>query len=148
MSDSIKETLRRLADEGMIIYDSDWGYNFRTENMDSYIPLLDEPNSSWGSTNVYSYWFNVRGDRFYGIFELAGRNVPDEVMEKMQNLTDILKPNDKRKSDFTYKRIFTTKWYDVSDSEDISRDAEKAVRSAVGDILAMEKNVFAQLKNE
>lgn len=69
-------------------------------------------------------------------------------MEKMQNLTDILKPNDKRKSDFTYKRIFTTKWYDVSDSEDISRDAEKAVRSAVGDILAMEKNVFAQLKNE
>lgn len=148
VSDSIKETLRCLADEGMIIYDSDWGYNFRTENMDSYIPLLDEPISSWGSTNVYSYWFNVRGDRFYGIFELAGRNVPDEVMEKMQNLTDILKPNDKRKSDFTYKRIFTTKWYDVSDSEDISGDVEQAVRSAVGDILAMEKNVFAQLKNE
>ena len=148
VSDAIRDTLCSLADEGKIIYDDSWGYNFRTESMDNYLPLLDEPISSWGSTNIYSYWFNVRGDRFYGIFELAGRNVPQDSMDKMQAITDILKPNDKRKSDFTYKRIFTTKWYDVSDEEDINRIVEEAVKSAVGDILEMEKKVFSQLNQK
>lgn len=146
--DAIRDTLCSLADEGIIIYDDSWGYNFRTESMDNYLPLLDEPISSWGSTNIYSYWFNMRGDRFYGIFELAGRNVPQDSMDKMQAITDILKPNDKRKSDFTYKRIFTTKWYDVSDEEDINKIVEEAVRSAVGDILEMEKKVFSQLNQK
>lgn len=148
VSDAIRDTLCSLADEGKIIYDDSWGYNFRTESMDNYLPLLDEPISSWGSTNIYSYWFNMRGDRFYGIFELAGRNVPQDSMDKMQAITDILKPNDKRKSDFTYKRIFTTKWYDVSDEEDINKIVEEAVRSAVGDILEMEKKVFSQLNQK
>ena len=145
LSDAIKDTLCRLSEEGLIIYDESWGYNFRTEAMDKYLPLLDEAISSWGSTNIYSYWFNVRDDRFYGIFELAGNNVPEESMKKMQAITDILKPNDKRKSNFTYKRIYTTKWYDVSDDEDIEGVVDKAVRSAVEDILDMEKKALSQL---
>ncbi len=145
LSDAIKYTLCRLEKEGLIIYDESWGYNFRTEAMDKFLPLLDEPISSWGSTNIYSYWFNVRDDRFYGIFELAGNNVSEESMKKMQAITDILKPNDKRKSNFTYKRIYTTKWYEVSDDEDIEDVVDKAVRAAVGDILDMEKRVLSQL---
>ena len=145
LSDAIKDTLCRLSEEGLIIYDESWGYNFRTEAMDKYLPLLDEAISSWGSTNIYSYWFNVRDDRFYGVFELAGNNVPEESMKKMQAITDILKPNDKRKSNFTYKRIYTTKWYDVSDDEDIEGVVDKAVRAAVGDILDMEKKALSQL---
>lgn len=145
LSDAIKDTLCRLAEEGLIIYDESWGYNFRTEAMDKYLPLLDDAISSWGSTNIYSYWFNVRDDRFYGIFELAGNNVPEESMKKMHAITDILKPNDKRKSNFTYKRIYTTKWYDVSDDEDIEGVVDKAVRAAVGDILDMEKKALSQL---
>lgn len=145
LSDAIKDTLCRLSEEGLIIYDESWGYNFRTEAMDKYLPLLDEPISSWGSTNIYSYWFNVRDDRFYGIFELAGNNVPEESMKKMQAITDILKPNDKRKSNFTYKRIYTTKWYDVSDDEDIEGVVDKAVRSAVEDILDMEKKALSEI---
>lgn len=145
LSDAIKDTLCRLSEEGLIIYDESWGYNFRTEAMDKYLPFLDEPISSWGSNNIYSYWFNVRDDRFYGIFELAGNNVPEESMEKMQAITDILKPNDKRKSNFTYKRIYATKWYDVSDDEDIEGVVDKAVRAAVGDILDMEKKALSQL---
>ena len=145
LSDAIKDALCRLSEEGLIIYDESWGYNFRTEAMDKYLPLLDEAISSWGSTNIYSYWFNVRDDRFYGVFELAGNNVPEESMKKMQAITDILKPNDKRKSNFTYKRIYTTKWYDVSDDEDIEGVVDKAVRAAVGDILDMEKNALSQL---
>lgn len=143
--DAINDTLCRLSEEGLIIYDESWGYFFMTEAMDKYLPLLDEPISSWGSNNIYSYWFNVRDDRFYGVFELAGNNVPKESMEKMQAITDILKPNDKRKSNFTYKRIYTTKWYDISDDEDIKGVVDKAVRAAVEDILDMEKKVLSQL---
>ena len=66
-------------------------------------------------------------------------------MKKMQAITDILKPNDKRKSNFTYKRIYTTKWYDVSDDEDIEGVVDKAVRSAVGDILDMEKKALSEI---
>lgn len=145
LTDAIKDTLCRLSEEVLIIYDESWGYNFRTEAMDKYLPLLDEAISSWGSTNIYSYWFNVRDDRFYGIFELAGNNVPEESMKKMQAITDVLKPNDKRKSNFTYKRIYTTKWYDVSDDEDIEGVVDKAVRAAVEDILDMEKKALSQL---
>lgn len=146
--DAINDTLCRLSEEGLIIYDESWGYFFMTEAMDKYLPLLDEPISSWGSNNIYSYWFNVRDDRFYGVFELAGNNVPKESMEKMQAITDILKPNDKRKSNFTYKRIYTTKWYDIADDEDIKGVVDKAVRAAVGDILDMEKKVLSQLNTK
>lgn len=145
LSDAIKDTFCKLSEEGLIIYDESWGYNFRTKAMDKYLPLLDEAISSWGSTNIYSYWFNVRDDRFYGIFELAGNNVPEESMKKMQAITDVLKPNDKRKSNFTYKRIYTTKWYDISDDEDIEGVVDKAVRAAVEDILDMEKKTLSQL---
>ena len=145
LSDANNDTLCRLSEEGLIIYDESWGYFFMTEAMDKYLPLLDEPISSWGSNNIYSYWFNVRDDRFCGIFELAGNNVPEESMKKMQAITDILKPNDKRKSNFTYKRIYTTKWYDVSDDEDIKGVVDKAVRSAVEDILDMEKKALSEI---
>lgn len=46
MLDAVKDTLCSIADEGLIIYDRNWGYNFRTETMDDYLPLLDEPVSS------------------------------------------------------------------------------------------------------
>lgn len=66
-------------------------------------------------------------------------------MDRMQVITDILKPNDKRKSDFVYKRIFTTKRYEISDDEDGEQAIEKAVRAAVKDILDMEKKTFSKL---
>ena len=145
MLDAVKDTLCSIADEGLIIYDRNWGYNFRTETMDDYLPLLDEPVSSWKTTNIYSYWFSISEHSFYGIFELAGKNVPEELMDRMQVITDILKPNDKRKSDFVYKRIFTTKRYEISDDEDGEQAIEKAVRAAVKDILDMEKKTFSKL---
>lgn len=145
---TIKDALCNMADEGLIIYDKNWGYNFRTETMDQYLPLLDEPISSWKTTNISSYWFNIGEHSFYGIFELAGKNVSEELMDKMQAITDILKPNDKRKSNFVYKRIFTTKRYNIYDDADGEQAIEKVVRLAVKDILNMEKKVLDQLNLE
>lgn len=149
VSDAIIDTLRNMAEEGLIIYEEGCGYSFRTQAMDQLLPFLEEPISSWGGCSVYRYWLDLQEhNRLRGIFELGGMNVPKRTMNKMQKITDVLKPNDKRKADFTYKRIFTTKWYDVSDAEDIEATVEKAVRLAVEDILEMEKQVFAQLGNK
>ena len=149
VSDAIIDTLRNIAEEGLIIYEEGCGYSFRTQAMDQLLPFLEEPISSWGGCSVYWYWLDLQEhNRLRGIFELGGMNVPKRSMNKMQKITDVLKPNDKRKADFTYKRIFTTKWYDVSDAEDIEATVEKAVRLAVEDILEMEKQVFAQLGNK
>ena len=149
VSDAIIDTLRNMAEEGLIIYEEGCGYSFRTQAMDQLLPFLEEPISSWGGCSVYWYWLDLQEhNRLRGIFELGGMNVPKRTMNKMQKITDVLKPNDKRKADFTYKRIFTTKWYDVSDAEDIEATVEKAVRLAVEDILEMEKQVFAQLGNK
>lgn len=145
VSDAIICTLCNLAEEGQIVYEDGWGYFFRTQKMDQLLPVLDEPISSWGNSGVYWYWLDIQEhNRLRGVFEFGGMNVPKESMSKMQEIIDTLKPNDKRKEDFTYKRIYTTKWYDISDTEDIAVTVEKVVRLAVKDILDMEAQVLAQ----
>ena len=71
-------------------------------------------------------------------------------MQRNKRKKQAIKTSDKNKTRKTgcNKRIFTTKWYDVSDAEDIEATVEKAVRLAVEDILEMEKQVFAQLGNK
>ncbi len=147
ISESIKNTLLALADEGKIIYstDGDWGYNFQTKEMNELLPHLDEPVSSWGSESVYAYWFNLRDNRFYGILELAGNNVPDAQMEVMQKIIDVMKPGDKRRENFTYKRVYKTKWFDLNDIDDVEAETDKAVREAVNDLLSMQKKLLASI---
>lgn len=73
------------------------------------------------------------------------KDIDEDCQISQNRIKQILKPNDKRKSNFTYKRIYTTKWYDVSDDEDIEGVVDKAVRAAVEDILDMEKKALSQL---
>lgn len=143
ISDSIMNALLKLDKEGQIIHGEDWGnYVFRTKEMDAVLPMLDKPESSWGTLNCYSYWLNIREGRFYGVFELGGWNVPDTTMNNMQKIIDELKPSDKRREDFRYKRVFKTKWYDLNDVDDIDTEAEKAVRDVLEEIRKMEKQVM------
>ena len=144
---AIIDTLTKIGEEGKIIHGANWGnMNFRTSAMDELLPLLPTQSSSWGSSNVYAYWFNFDNGRFYGVFELAGINVPEKEFENMQKIIDILKPGDSRREDFKFKRLFKTKWYDLRDAEDIEEAVEKSVRSAVDELLNMEKKLLEQLK--
>lgn len=143
---AIIDALTKLGEEGKIIYDADWNMVFATEEMEKILPSLPTPDSSWGSENIYAYWLNLKEERFYGVFELAGLNVPKKEFKTMQKIIDELKPGDKRRDVFRYKRVFKTKWYDLKDAEDIEEEAEKAVRSVVDDLLAMEKELLAKIK--
>lgn len=146
MIQAIIKALRKLGDEGKIIYEYNWQTMvFRTTEMDKMLPLLDTPSSYWESTNIYAYWFNFEDGRFYGVFELAGQNVQTKELSIMQKIIDVLKPGDKRRDSFKCKRVFKTKWYDLSDAEDIEEESEKAVRSVVDELLAMEKDLIAKI---
>lgn len=146
INDAIKEILYRLSSEGLIIYDESFGCNFQTVQMNNYLPKLSEPISSYKTNDIYLYWFNVTENGFYAIFELCGKNVPKQSNEKMQAITAVLKPNDK-KPIFEYKRVFATKRYNISANASQS-DIERAAKSAVYDILNMEKQLFSHLEQE
>ncbi len=142
---AISNALCKLQDEGKIIYDETWGFNFRTAEMDKILPLLKESKSSWGTTNIYIYWLNYRDGQFYGIFELGGYNVPAESQENIQKMIDVMKPNDKKRYDFKYKRVYRTEWYNMSEVEDLENGVEVMVREAVDELLRMEKELIEQI---
>lgn len=140
----ISNTLQKLNDEGKIIHEEDFGTCFRTAEMDKRIPLLDSPESAWKTYSIYSYWFRYETERFYLIFEITGKNVPEEQRATMNKMIDILKPNSNR--DFTWKRLYRTDWFDLSNATDFEAEAEQAVRKAVDEILAMEERLFAEME--
>ena len=146
IADAIINVLTKLGDEGKIIHGAGWGNMvFRTVAMDKALPLLPTQDSSWGSKNIYAYWLNYDGGRFYGVFELAGSNVPDKDMVTMQKIIDELKPGDSRRDNFRFKRVFRTKWYDLREVDDIEEEADKAIRSVVNELLTMESNLLKKI---
>lgn len=142
---AITSTLQKLSQEGKIIHEEDFGTCFRTERMDEALPLLEEPISAWKTLSIYSYWFRYEDERFYLIFEITGINIPDEQRATMEKMIDILKPNS-NKTDFKWKRLYRTGWFDLSNSSDFEIEAENAVRQAVDEMLAMEDRLLAELK--
>lgn len=148
LSDITKNVLYDLTQEGKIVVDTDWGAAFHTSTMDEILHPLAEPNSSWGNNYLYEYWFMLEEDRFYLLFELGGWNVPTNEMKNMRTMIDELKPADKKKDVFRYKRIYRSKWYDLSDSEDLETDVRVAVTTAVNDALEMEQNMLNKIKEQ
>lgn len=145
IADVICSTLKKLCEEGKIIYEDSFGCSFRTADMDKMLPLIEGGKSSWGTDSIYSYWFEIRDGKFSGIFELGGLNVPDKSLEVMEGIANILKPNDKKKENFKYKRVYRTKWFDANDVEDIDDEVEEMVRNAVSEILKMQDELLEKM---
>lgn len=80
-----------------------------------------------------------------GVFELGGWNVPEDTMKTMQEMIDLLIPNDKRKENFKYKRIFRTKWYEIKESDHMQEDIAICVHRTVEDLLKQEKELLDKL---
>ena len=135
LKDAIMSELVRLNQEGAIVYSKDWSnLVFRTQTMDALLPLLDQPNSSWGTYNIYSYWFNLQENRFYVVFELGGNHVRESDLKKMDQMIECLKPNDNKRTSFKFKRVFRTKWYEIKDSDNMVEEVYNAVRNALLEI--------------
>ncbi len=140
----ISSVLQKLSQEGKVVYEKDWGNAFGTKRMYEALPSLDAPVSVWKTYDIYSYWFRYENEKFYLIFEISGVNIPDEQKSTMEKMINILKPNSS-KNDFKFKRLWRTDWFDLSNASDFEVEAEKAIRQAVDEMLAMEDRLFAEL---
>ena len=145
IADVICSTLKKLCEEGKIIYEDGFGCSFRTADIDKILPLIEDCKSSWGTDSIYSYWFEIRDGKFSGIFELGGLNVPDKSLKVMEGIANILKPKDKKKENFKYKRVYRTKWFDANDVEDIDDEVEEMVRNSVSEILKMQDELLEKM---
>ena len=88
--ESIREAIRS---NGAVIpgrLASNRHFVFYTERMNDYLGKLEKENSSWVDAYSYRYWLSLREGRLLGHFELGGRNLDDEAMEKQQLITSIL----------------------------------------------------------
>ena len=146
---AMMETLTKMGEEGHIIHEEDWGNMvFTTSGMDKILPDFSEDSgklSSWESLNIYAYWLDYKDGKVSAVFELAGLNVPKKAMKNMQKIIDKLKPNDSRRDNFKSKIVFRTEWHEIKYEDDIEIEAERVVRSAVNEILAMEKKLLKSI---
>ena len=144
---SIRSALSELAAKGTIEFSADNGSAnvFYTASMNKYLPILSSANSSWGTKFIYQYWIFLRDNQLCGVFELGGWNVPEGSMKTMQEMINLLKPGDKRKENFKYKRIYRTKWYNFAQSGHIQEDVSDCVRTVVEDLLTQEKDLLDRL---
>lgn len=147
----IKEVLREFADEGRIIYtekNNSSYIRFSTKEMDEIIPPLDEMQEnrgSWGDCSLYCFWLMRDENGFWACFELDGTNVPEEQMAVMQKIIDLEKPNDKKRYEFKYKRIYT-KRYKIDESDELAQTARSQAKAAVNDLLRYQKRLLEKLK--
>lgn len=142
--ESIREAIRS---NGAVIpgrLASNRHFVFYTKRMNDYLGKVEGDNSSWGDAYSYRYWLSLREERLLGHFELGGRNLDDEVMEKQQLITSILKPGDNRGDEFKYKRLYKTKLFQVKETDE-EADIKKKVESIIKELMAMEEDLFKKI---
>ena len=151
LADGIKATLTTLTEEGVICASPFTSSNtnffvFRTNEMNHYLPPIDTPTSSWGNEYIYSYWIAIRENQLCGVFEIGGWNVPEQQMQTMQKMIDLLKPGDKRRENFRYKRLFRTGWYKIEENDSFEDSVSDRVRKVVKELLKKETQLLKQME--
>jgi len=141
LSEKIKSILKEESVKRNLYFENfsrrDW-IPFHTEFMNRLLPPMEETVSSWNTKYTYSYWFRMDEDRFEVIFEVGGINVPDLQMKNIFKLIDILKPEDKKKTNFKYKRLYRTKWYHCGEEDD---DLREKVKMALNEVELFESRL-------
>ncbi len=145
IADAIKNILQEEADRGNLHFqrttNRHW-IGFHTDFMNSYLPPMEENNSSWNTQYVYNYWIRLEEDRFKIIFEVGGYNVSELQMQNMSKMIDILKPGDAKRYDFKYKRLFVTKWFTCGDEDD---DLRQKVNIALNEVKKFESKLAGKM---
>jgi hypothetical protein len=82
--------------------------SFSSHALDQYLPRLEKPNSSWGTTNTYLFWIRTNDYKENGVLrfalEFGGWNLPENTYANQNKIASALKPNVNR-SEYQYKII-------------------------------------------
>lgn len=145
IAETIKNILQDEADKGNLHFqrttNRHW-IGFHTSFMNEYLPPMAENNSSWNTQYVYNYWMHLEDERFKILLEVGGYNVPELQRQNMNKLINILKPDDNKRTDFRYKRLFGTKWFSCSDEDD---ELRQKVELALNEVKKLESKLAGRL---
>lgn len=67
-------------------------------------------------------------------------------MQIMQRMIDIEKPNDKRRNEFRYKRLFRTGWHQIEESDSFEEAVADCTRNVVDKLLRKELKLLKRLQ--
>lgn len=142
----IRETLKELNDDGLIVFKDEKKWQFFTARMDEYLPALETLDSSWGTRWVYYYWLEKYEDKLIIHFELGGWNLTDELTKRTNAL---IEASNKKVDEYRYKRIYYKSVKLSQDDYEVSlRNATKSlVKSALENenkLLSMVKKALAE----
>ncbi|WP_370844433.1 PDDEXK-like family protein [Gemmiger formicilis] len=145
---AVRETLQQMSDEGSIVFDAnstDSWLCFHTKEMDAVLPPLSANNGSWGNSNIYNYWFGRTDESLSLVFELGGWNLPEDRKKIQNKIIDIAKPNDKKREDYRYKRVYSKK-YGIDTENDLQTEVREQVTKAIADLKNWEKKLLIKLQ--
>ena len=145
---AVRETLQQMSDEGSIVFDAnstDSWLCFHTKEMDAVLPPLSANNGSWGNSNIYNYWFGRTDESLSLVFELGGWNLPEDRKRIQNKIIDIAKPNDKKREDYRYKRVYSKK-YGIDTENDLQTEVREQVTKAIADLRNWEKKLLIKLQ--
>lgn len=145
---AVRETLQQMSDEGSIVFDAnstDSWLCFHTKEMDAVLPPLSANNGSWGNSNIYNYWFGRTDESLSLVFELGGWNLPEDRKKIQNKIIDIAKPNDKKREDYRYKRVYSKK-YGIDSENDLQTEVREQVTKAIADLKNWEKKLLIKLQ--
>ncbi len=134
----LTEVLIELSNEGKIEYDPKDRATFHTPTMTEYLPKLSEPNSSWGTNYVYSYWFKIDYEKISLVFEIGAWGVDETTKAKLYGLFKTRHPKNKKEI-YKYKRLETYKWVKL-DEDDEDEKKEKIRKLIIDDVLKKESS--------
>ena len=147
--DIVKDTLLSLSEENVITTEAIANTNslaFHTSAMNEQLPPLEQAISAFGTEYTYAYWLAIREEQICGVLEIGGWNVPDDEMRTMQKMIDIVKPNDKRRNEFRYKRLLRTGWHQIEELDDFQEAVSDCTRKVVKELLNKEAELLSKLQ--
>ncbi len=140
--DTVRGTLLQLTERGKIVYDGNYYLRFHSKELDKILPNLEKENSVWKTKYPYVYWIYVEETSIGIIFEFTSVNVPAETLQKMQTFIDILKPKDKRRLDFEYKRLHRI---DIElKSDDVVSELSKKLSDSIDKLTVWEEKLIKE----
>lgn len=140
--DTVRDNLLQLTERGKIVYDGNYYLRFYSKELDKILPNLEKENSVWKTKYPYVYWIYVEETQIGIIFEFTSVNVPAETLQKMQTFINILKPKDKRRLDFEYKRLHRI---DIElKSDDVVSDLSKKLSDSIDKLTVWEEKLIKE----
>ena len=80
------------------------------------------------------------------LVEIEVVHVQEQQMQNQPKMVVLLKPGEKRRGDFRYKRLFRTGWYKIEENDSFEDSVSDCVRKVVKELLKKETQLLKQME--